>query len=266
MEDWTGVAAAYKDSFASLCAGTVPQVLDAVQDSLRTPGRPRLLDVGCGTGDLALAALGRAMAVTAVDPDPQMVALTLRALEGHDAQVGQGRLPSLPLEDCSFDAVVANFVVNHVPDPRAAVAEMLRVTAPGGVLAMTIWPTGGAGWSRLVAEAFQAAQAASLPRTLLPDYLDFARTPQGLAGLVDVAAAEVIDAREVAWQWRVAPQGLWAGISGGVASAGQAFAAQTPQVKAAIERELMARAAQSCGPDGLLHLPSRAVLVMARRR
>ena len=66
--------------------------------------------------------------MVAVDPDPDMAGLT----------VG---LPDLPFEDGAFDLVVAAFVVNHLDDPRAGVAEMARVTAPGGRVVATIWPS-----------------------------------------------------------------------------------------------------------------------------
>lgn len=118
---WSGVAEAYRVSFAPLCAGTLPRLLaDAA------PGR--LLDVGCGAGDLVRLALDAGRDAVGADLDPEMVAMT-------DA-LGPGRavlaaLPALPWADGAFGAVVANFVVNHVPDPRAAVAELARVAAPG---------------------------------------------------------------------------------------------------------------------------------------
>ncbi|MEV4766482.1 methyltransferase domain-containing protein [Micromonospora chokoriensis] len=49
-------------------------------------------------------------------------------------------LPRLPFTSGSFDAAVANFVINHVGDPRAAVDELRRVVRPAGWIAVTIWP------------------------------------------------------------------------------------------------------------------------------
>lgn len=53
-------------------------------------------------------------------------------------------LPELPFEDGTFDAVVGNFVINHVGDPVAALEE-LRVLRPGGRVALTCWRMPGSG-------------------------------------------------------------------------------------------------------------------------
>ncbi len=57
----------------------------------------------------------------------------------------------------------------------------------------------------------------------------------------------------------------WAGIAGGVATVGQCYLAQTPSVRAAVERSFRARAReQAAGSGGVLHLENRAVYVLAR--
>lgn len=261
MKDWSGTEEAYRVSFATLCAGTVPTLLDAVAD-----GPCELLDVGCGTGELAAQARRRGHRVTAVDSDPAMVALTRDRL-GRDpgARAQVAALPDLPYPQGAFAAVCANFVVNHVGDPRACVREMARVAAPGASLAMTIWPAGGASWAQLVSASFQDAQVVPVPGTRLPAHLDFERTPEGLASLATRAGLDVLTAQEVAWTWSVRPEDLWAGITGGVATAGQTFLAQTPAVQQRTRERFEERTAQVVAPDGLLHLPSRAALVLAVR-
>ena len=49
----------------------------------------------------------------------------------------------LPFGDASFDAVVAGFVVNHLPRPERALAEFARVVRPGGRVAVTVWDRPG---------------------------------------------------------------------------------------------------------------------------
>ncbi|WP_409482876.1 methyltransferase domain-containing protein [Arsenicicoccus dermatophilus] len=79
--------------------------------------------------------------------------------------VVQSALPLLPFPDGTFDAVAADFVVDHLSDPRAGVQELARLTRPGGTLVATIWPAGGLDWQRLVSACFAAAGAtASAPR------------------------------------------------------------------------------------------------------
>jgi SAM-dependent methyltransferase len=91
----------------------------------------RVLDVGCGTGEMAeriTRELGSQ--VTALDASPRMVHLTRE--RGIDAQVGD--VQSLDFEDGSFDCVVAGWVLYHVPDRPRAISECARVLRPGGRL------------------------------------------------------------------------------------------------------------------------------------
>jgi SAM-dependent methyltransferase len=92
----------------------------------------RVLDVGCGTGEMA-ERITRDLRthVTALDSSPRMVHLTRE--RGIDAQVGD--IQSLEFEDGSFDCVVAGWVLYHVPDRSRAIAECARVLRPGGRLA-----------------------------------------------------------------------------------------------------------------------------------
>lgn len=248
---WSGVAEAYRTSFATLCEGTIAQLL------ADTPGRT-LLDVGSGTGTLAARAAAEGRAVVAVDADPDMVSMSAAVVPG----VVQAALPELPFPDGTFDAVTANFVVNHVPDPRAAVRELARVTRPGGRVAATIWTSVRADWASLVSDAFQAAGVLPVPGARLSPELDFERSPEGLSALCSSVGMAPVHAAELTWEWTIAVDALWAGIAGGVATAGQTFLAQTPAVKAATEREFHQRA-RDLSADGELRSRSTAAYVLA---
>ena len=132
---WAGRAAAYDRSFAPLCAYPVHALLDLAAAGAGS----RVLDVGTGTGTVAAAAAARGARVTAVDADAGMVELCAARVPAAD--VREATLPALPFADGEFDAVVANFVINHVADPAAAVRELRRVVRPGGRVAVTIWPS-----------------------------------------------------------------------------------------------------------------------------
>lgn len=243
---------AYRDSFASLCEGTVERILDDLPTG-------RLFDVGSGTGALAAKAAQRGFEVTAVDADADMVAMTNSVLPG---SCSQHALPDLGLPDAAFPAVVANFVVNHLPDPRAGVRELARVMAPGGRLAMTIWPAAGAGWAPMVSEVFSRAGASKIPSRHLPDSLDFPRTPAGLARLATDAGLIVETATTLTWRWDVRPESLWAGISCGVATPGARYLAQSPSTQQEI-REVFDEVAQDAATSGVLSFECSAAYVLA---
>jgi SAM-dependent methyltransferase len=101
----------------------------------RSPGRARLLDGGCGTGFnlLALSRLGRA---TGIDLAPEALAFCRE----RGVRVVRASLLGLPFPDAAFDAVTSFDVIYHawVTDDRAAVGEMARVLAPGGVILVRV--------------------------------------------------------------------------------------------------------------------------------
>ncbi|NEC67443.1 class I SAM-dependent methyltransferase [Streptomyces sp. SID9727] len=256
---WNGQADTYARTAARLCVHTVPALLDAAGVA---PGT-RLLDVGCGNGNVTAAALARGAAVRAVDAEPGMVEATRRAAPG--AEVRSGVLPQLPYADGEFDAVVANFVLNHVGRPLEALMEMRRVGRPGGTVAVTVWQLPGAPGQALVG---RAAQAAGLTR---PDWLatvdeehNFARTPDGLAALLKAAGFADVQADTHAWDHRADPEDWWAGPAAGIGAIGGMVTSAGPEGVAAAKREYDALCPEFLAEDGLLTLPHTAVLAQGR--
>lgn len=119
-----------------------------------------VLDAGCGSGRYMLHALRRGAArVTGVDLSPEMLARAGGALRGLGDRDGDQRAPielmagsldALPVADASADLAICGLVVGHLPDLHACVAELARVTRPGGsVLCSDVHPIGHAlGWVR----------------------------------------------------------------------------------------------------------------------
>jgi ubiquinone/menaquinone biosynthesis C-methylase UbiE len=103
----------------------------------------RALDVGCGPGALTARLAGRlgADAVAAVDPSAPFLAAVRERLPGVD--IRQASAEQLPFDDDAFDLALAQLVVHFMADPAAGLAEMRRVTRPGGTAAASVWDHGG---------------------------------------------------------------------------------------------------------------------------
>lgn len=261
MSTWSGVAEAYRRSFATLCAGTEETLVEATG-----PAHVHL-DVGCGTGSLAIAAARQGRRVIAVDPDPDMVAVSRRAACTSEVavEVLQAGAPTLPLDDGSVDAATANFVINHVPDPLASVRDLARVSAPSARAAMTIWPASPGPHLAAYAIAAEGADAVHVPSARLAPERDFERSPSGLADLAEEAGLRVERAEEMHWTWRIAADDLLAGIAGGIAGPGRIHQAQTEEVQAEIEERVRELWVPYSADDGILAFPVTAVLVVAIR-
>jgi SAM-dependent methyltransferase len=107
---------------------------------LRVPPSKRWLDVGCGTGALCEAILEHCApsSVVGVEPSDGFRDAAAAALADR-ADVRAGSATSLPLADGAVDVTVSGLVLNFVPDLGAALAEMRRVTSPGGTIAAYVW-------------------------------------------------------------------------------------------------------------------------------
>lgn len=101
----------------------------------------RVLEVGCGTGEVALAAKRRAGStgeVCGIDPSPEMINVARRKAyhAGVEVDYQVGVVESLPFPDGSFDVVLSSLMIHHLPTDlkRPALAEIHRVLKPGGQL------------------------------------------------------------------------------------------------------------------------------------
>ena len=101
-----------------------------------------VLDVGCGTGVVALTAARFGAKVTGVDLTPELLVRAREngAIMGLDIAWQEGDAEALPFADAKFDIVVSQFGHMFAPRPEIAVKEMLRVLKPGGTIAFSTWP------------------------------------------------------------------------------------------------------------------------------
>jgi SAM-dependent methyltransferase len=155
----------------------------------------RFLDVGCGTGAVAAEAaslMGGNHGVAGIDRSPGMLTQARPAASSLVAAV----LPLLPWKDASFDLAAAGFVLNHLPDVRAALTEIRRVLRPGGRLGVTSWARSpseneaGEVWARAAADFVDPEELRAAMAEQLPGEAPFAR-PEGLARALSAAGLSV---------------------------------------------------------------------------
>lgn len=101
----------------------------------------RILDVGCGTGVLARAALaaGKTIKVTGVDPVENFISFARRAANDPRAEFQVASVEALPFPDGAFDATFGLLVLQEFDDPDRSIGEMARVTRPFGRVVACQW-------------------------------------------------------------------------------------------------------------------------------
>jgi SAM-dependent methyltransferase len=119
-------------------------------DFTRFPIAPgdRVLDLGCGGGRHAFEAYRRGARVVALDRNAEEIREVRKwfaameqageAPSGASATAVEGDALSLPFPDESFDKVVVSEVMEHIPDDKGVLAEVVRVLRPGGLVAVTV--------------------------------------------------------------------------------------------------------------------------------
>lgn len=164
-----------------------------VLDAAGVAAGDRVLDVACGTGIVARAAIERVgphAGVTGLDIGPGMLAVAER-IEPRVTWV-EGDAGDLPFDDDEFDAVISQFGVMFFPDRVAAIREMLRCAGPDGVVVVAVW------------EALERSEAYPISVDLLDrmagtDAADALRAPfvlgdtDGLRELFGTAGASSVD-------------------------------------------------------------------------
>ncbi len=122
------------------------QILPLAEEHLA--GASRLLDVGCGEGQVSRRVAGLGVAVVGVDPTPSQ--LTTAAARGGGVRYARSTAEALPFATGAFDAAVICLTLEHLEPFEPAVHEVARILAPGGVfccfLNHPLLQSPGSGW------------------------------------------------------------------------------------------------------------------------
>ena len=160
---------------------------------------------------------------------------------------------------------MANFVVNHVGRPTAAVQAMREVCRAGGHVAATIWCVPAGAGHELLGRAVQEAGARppeDAPR--LDPAEDFPRTVEGFAALFTAAGLAEVSCRPVTWDHIASPAQWWSGAAAGVGMIGQVVSRQAPETIVRIKAAYDELASRYAGPDGRLVLRYHALPARGR--
>ena len=128
-----GRAAPYHHGLGEITARTIEKLLDAAG----VGEGDAMLDVATGPGYVAATGVARGASAIGVDLSAEMLELAARLHP--EVQFREANAAALPFADAAFDAVTASFLMPHVADLAAVVAEFARVLRPGGRLALTTW-------------------------------------------------------------------------------------------------------------------------------
>jgi ubiquinone/menaquinone biosynthesis C-methylase UbiE len=238
--DFQIIKARQKAMWESGDFGRIAQsIMPAAEEFIaRLPLRPalRVLDVACGSGNLAVVATRRGCFAAGVDIAANLIAQAREraAAEQHNIEFVEGDAEALPYGDGEFDAVVSMFGAMFAPRPEVVAAELRRVTRPGGFIAMANWtPEGFIGKMFEVFKRHLPPPPAGIPSTMLWGHEATVRER-----LRDFAEVKV-ERRIAAMRYPFPPAETVDFFRRYYGPTGKAFDALAPDAQAALRRDLV---------------------------
>jgi SAM-dependent methyltransferase len=232
---------------------------------LAVPERKDWLDVGCGTGALiqTIIETENPNSVIGIDPSPGYTEYAKARIASPRARFEVGDAQALPIDTASLDAAVAGLVLNFVPQPPRAVAEMARAVRPGGIVAAYIWDY--AGKMELMRYFWDAAVALDPGAKELDEGRRFPICqPKPLAELFAQAGFSEIEVRpiDVATDFRDFDD-YWSPFLGGQGPAPGYAMSLSDERRAALRERI--RSELPITKDGSIHLIARAWAARGRK-
>ncbi len=217
----------------------------------------QVADVGAGTGALTRELCERGAHVAAADPSPPFV----EALQERFPDVESHVAPAehLPWDNASFDATLAQLVVPFMDDAPAGVAEMRRVTKPGGTVAVCAWSDDG---MEMLAAIGRAQQALGSGSAAMPENRQMYRKRDAIESLFAEGYSDLeTELLEVESSYTGFDE-FFDALLGGAGPAGQWVASLEGDAREQARAELFRQLGE---PDGEFRLVGRAWATRARR-
>jgi ubiquinone/menaquinone biosynthesis C-methylase UbiE len=260
-EGWTNstVAASYVAQFTQAADQAMAAMIARVSPS----HGQNVLDLCCGHGAMTSALCDLGCEVTGLDFSPAMLAhAKLRAPAAH---LQEGDAQNLPFDDGSFDAVLCNMGIMHLPDQPAALGEIRRVLRPDGVFAMTAWCGADISPSfRIALEAMQKHADPSITVPQQPDFFQFAN-PKHAGKMLRDAGLDLVRHEVIDCAWRLdKPEQLFDIYAEATVRMAMVLSRQPPAAKAAIRQAMTEAVSCEHAMDGGFIVPIPAVLLVAR--
>jgi ubiquinone/menaquinone biosynthesis C-methylase UbiE len=244
---WTQKASAYDEHFATIADQAIEPILDNVGD---VAGRD-VLDICCGTGNLAGAIAARGGRVTGIDFAPTMIEIARSKVAGAYFQVGDAEALQFP-NQC-FDVALCSFGLWHMAEPDMALAEAARVLRKDGVYAYTTWLPPQQGWDMfdLLVKAVHAHGTMDVDLPQAPPPFRFADETEVQRTLVAHGFRNISLQKGTALWTGTTGEQLLALIYKAIVRAPMIIEAQRPEAREAIKQSIRS-AAETMRIDGTI--------------
>ena len=252
---WEAKAHRYNSTWGTVSNQAIEPVLDAGHI---TAGMT-LLDLGCGPGHLTAAAARRGADPVGCDLSTGMIAIARENYPKLDFR--QGDAESLEFADGTFDLVVMNFLLLHVPDQNRVILEAKRVLKPGGRLIFSVWL--GPGRSPGLRLMFEAVKAFADMNVIPPaqDIFMFAE-PEFAEQTLTADGFSAIEFAEIDAAWEVSTgKQFFEAVQAGTRIGGL-IDLQKPEIKSQIEEQILERIEEFKSAGGY-YIPTPALVISA---
>lgn len=253
----TGIVEAYVAKFGPVTDHVAQELVSraSVKDK-------QVLDLCCGQGTLTAMLIRSGARVVGLDFSPEMLALAKAVAPG--AVLQQGDAASLAFDDASFDIVVCNFGMMHLPDQPTALGEICRVLRPEGKYLMATWaaPEHSPAFGTVFAAIKAHADLSAAPEQ--PDLFAFAK-PTEAEKMMASAGLDLIGHETVTPAWELSePEDLFDIFLTATVAASQLIKAQKPGVVEAIRNQITSTVTARFASDDGYRVPVPVVILTAK--